>query len=129
MSARRGVRRYDLRPAMLRRILFCLLALALLNASPGFHWYDHSHPPAQAIASVQAHDEDEHSSVPEGAGEELACLDCVVQAQQLAPGSGVPVALAGPQPRHTLTLPPREERPQSPPAGRIRVRGPPSLSA
>lgn len=106
---------------MLHRILLCLLALALLNASPGFHWHDHDH----ASPSVaQAADEEEHES-----GQEL-CLDCALQAQQtahLAAGTGW-AAMEQP-PAGSLHQLHDQAHPPGPRGGAIRVRGPPPIGA
>lgn len=115
---------------MLRRILFYLLALALLHASPGFHWHDHSHEAGHAIASAAAHGEDAHSDDPDEPGEESRCTECLLQALQAAPAGDGPAA-PGVELGSGVALAcgPSQERPQSPPGGRTRVRGPPATTA
>ena len=125
-----AARRYDRAPAMLRRILFCLLAIALLHASPGFHWHDHSHEAGQVVASAAPHGEDAHSDGSEEPGQESRCTECLVQALQAAPAGDAPAALsvvlrAG----VAAAFGASQERSQSPPGGRTRVRGPPSATA
>jgi hypothetical protein len=110
-----------------RRILFCFLALALLHASAGFHWHGHSHEAVHASASAATHGADAHSDHPDETDEESRCAECLLQALQAAPAGDGPAALsvvvrAG----VGLAFGPPQERPQSPPAGRIRVRGPPA---
>jgi hypothetical protein len=115
---------------MLRRILFYVLALAVLHASPGFHWHDHSHEAVQVSAAAAAHGEDAHSDHPDETGEESRCADCLLQALQAAPAGDAPAALSVVLGASVaLAFGPSQERPQSPPAGRIRVRGPPAITA
>lgn len=114
---------------MLRRILLYLFALALLNASPGFHWHDHPNEPRLAVSAGERVAAD----LAQGEGEEQEsergpCADCMLQAQQTAHpsgGSAWPVlaqpARAGLQQRHATA------HFQSPRADAIRVRGPPSI--
>jgi hypothetical protein len=124
------MRRYHRTPAMLRRILFYLLALALLHASPGFHWHGHSHEAVHTSASAASHGADAHPDHPDETGEESRCTECLLQALQAAPagdGSAALSAVLGVG--VALAFDPSQERPQSPPAGRIRVRGPPAITA
>src|SRR5687767_4070813 len=78
-----ALRRYHRDPAMPRQILFYLLALALLYASPGFHWHDHPHDAGQVVVSAGAHDQDTHPDSTDG--EESRCTECLLQALQAAP--------------------------------------------
>jgi len=129
-AVRAVAQRYHRQPSMLRPILLYLLALALLHASPGFHWHDHSHEAGHAIASADSHGADAHSDSPDETGEESRCVECLLQALQAAPAGDRSVApsavlRAGVGP---ACCPP-QERPQSPPGVRTRVRGPPATTA
>src|SRR5688572_24395540 len=107
---------------MLRRILFCFLAIALLHASPGFHAHEHAGESTVALAS---HDEDDgHDDTND------LCVDCMLQAQQAAPAPDAAdwraAARAPAGPRHSLYV---QALPRAPPGGAIRVRGPPLIGS
>lgn len=110
---------------MLRRFLLCLLAFALLNASPGLHWHDHAREHvSSASAYHEGHEEDERQDAQE------LCLDCVFQAQQAAPApAGGPWRGATPPAAGVLYGLYARALPRDPPGGAIRVRGPPLIGS
>jgi hypothetical protein len=102
-------------------MLIVLLVLALLNASGGWHWHEHAHEPQQSTAAADAQD-----GAPEESDEADPCIECLVQAQQVAHLCDAPQQPAFLLPMHGRPLlAPPEQPPQTPPAGRVRVRDPP----
>ncbi|HET6827332.1 MAG TPA: hypothetical protein VFH35_01540 [Ramlibacter sp.] len=125
MKAGTAGRRYDRPLPMLHRILLCLLALALLNASPGLHWHEHSHEASRATQEAIAHAAGEEQDEDEDA--HGICAQCLLQAQQTAaspPGPGCPLPAA--EADHQLPVPACQPVAQARFTGATRVRGPPA---
>jgi hypothetical protein len=102
-------------------MLILLLVLALLNATPAWHSHEHAHQVTQVAAAVDAQD-----GAPEDNGDTDACLECLIQAHQVAHLSDAPAPpLVFLQMPGGPLLAPQQQPPESPPAGRIRVRDPP----
>ena len=128
MSTGARARRYHRPlPMLLRRILLCLLALALLNASPGLHWHEHSHEAlhvaelatAQAPGEEPEDDEDAHG----------LCVECLLQAQTAATPPSPGCALPATAPQRFPAAAACQPFAQAPPGGAVRARGPPHLTA